>query len=173
MEVRWARHEEARLIARVQVESRATAYADFVDPEYLSWLTVERAEPNWLARLEGWPTGHRVLVAVDEGTVLGYAWFFLGDAVGTQCELSHLFVAPEIWGRGVGTALMAEAEKELTRSGMREGTLWVYEANERARRFYEKRGWVDDGGRRTQSRGVDITQCRYRKGLHIGSNTVI
>ena len=52
--------------------------------------------------------------------------------------LTHLYVAPEAFGRGVGSALLAEAKRQRP-----EGfTFWVFQQNEWALRFYERRGCV-------------------------------
>ena len=49
---------------------------------------------------------------------------------------------PERWGSGVADALHDAA---LAALGCAEVKLWVLEENARARRFYEKRGWVRNG----------------------------
>jgi GNAT superfamily N-acetyltransferase len=71
-----------------------------------------------------------VWLAEDEaGGVLGFA------AV-TDDMLSHLYVDPPAQDRGVGAALFARA-CERRPGGF---TFWVFQRNERARRFYERRG---------------------------------
>ncbi len=52
--------------------------------------------------------------------------------------IDHLFVDPEVWGVGVGSLLLAHA-KGLHPDGLELVTL---QRNERARRFYESRGFV-------------------------------
>jgi RimJ/RimL family protein N-acetyltransferase len=43
--------------------------------------------------------------------------------------------------------------------------LWVLEANERARRFYERGGWKADGETRVEAiSGQPVPQVRYRRG---------
>jgi GNAT superfamily N-acetyltransferase len=56
-----------------------------------------------------------------------------------------LYVLPEQWSRGVGTALMQAGMQELRVLGMPEAALWVLRDNLRARRFYEQIGWAPDG----------------------------
>ena len=51
-------------------------------------------------------------------------------------ELSHLYVAARSLGRGIGSELL-DKTKERRPQGF---TLWVFQANERARRFYERHG---------------------------------
>jgi len=70
-----------------------------------------------------------VWIADEDGAVLGLAAIH-GD------ELSHLYVAPEHQGSGIGTELMERVKRERP-AGF---TLWVFQQNEGARRFYERHG---------------------------------
>jgi ribosomal protein S18 acetylase RimI-like enzyme len=72
---------------------------------------------------------HEVWVAEEDGRILGFASL-------TDHELTNLYVDPDAHGRGVGTALLARA-KERRPDGFR---FWVFQQNERARRFYERHG---------------------------------
>jgi GNAT superfamily N-acetyltransferase len=68
---------------------------------------------------------------------------------------------PEAWSSGAGAALMASALEALR--SYSSATLWVLADNPRARRFYEREGWVLDGGRREEEiLGVDVAEVRYR-----------
>jgi ribosomal protein S18 acetylase RimI-like enzyme len=70
-----------------------------------------------------------VWVAEHEGRILGFAAL-------SEDMLSHLYVHTESQGAGAGTALLATA-KERRPDGF---TFWVFQQNERARAFYERRG---------------------------------
>src|SRR5262245_51544362 len=70
-----------------------------------------------------------VWVAEEDGRLVGFAAL-------SERTLDHLYVEPGEFGRGVGSALFAQA----TRSRPDGFQLWVFQKNERARRFYEKRG---------------------------------
>ncbi len=52
--------------------------------------------------------------------------------------IDQLYVAPEYWGRGVGTLLLGHA-KALQPSGLQ---LWTFQSNLGAQRFYERHGFV-------------------------------
>ena len=52
--------------------------------------------------------------------------------------LDHLYVQPELWGHGIGTAMVDEA-KVLQPTGLQ---AWVFATNAGARRFYERHGFV-------------------------------
>jgi GNAT superfamily N-acetyltransferase len=60
----------------------------------------------------------------------------LGFAALAGDVLMHLYVDPAAQGRGVGAALL-ERVRERRPTGF---TFWVFQANERARRFYETHG---------------------------------
>lgn len=74
-------------------------------------------------------------------------------------ELRDLYVMPTAWGTGVASALM-RAAIESVGAGAREAVLWVGSANDRARRFYEREGWVTDGESRRSSLG--LSELRYQ-----------
>jgi GNAT superfamily N-acetyltransferase len=56
--------------------------------------------------------------------------------------VGDVVVAPDARGRGVGTALLAEAEDWARERGHRILTLNVFARNESARRVYERAGFV-------------------------------
>jgi hypothetical protein len=45
--------------------------------------------------------------------------------------------------------------------GATEAALWVVEGNTRARRFYEREGWIADG--ETKASMFDLRELRYRR----------
>jgi len=75
------------------------------------------------------PQHDEVWVAEDAGRVVGF--FALSDGL-----LYHLYVYPELHGRGAGS-LLFERARELAPDGFR---LWVFQRNTQARNFYEHRG---------------------------------
>ena len=74
------------------------------------------------------------LVAEDGRELLGFAVLRPG-------WLERLYTHPNAWGRGVGSRLHDEAVELIRGLGSSRCSLWVLEANERARSFYEDRGW--------------------------------
>lgn len=71
-----------------------------------------------------------VWLAVDRAEVIGL--LALGERV-----IDQLYVDPKQQGRGVGTALLDRAKEEAP-DGL---SLFTHQRNERARRFYERRGF--------------------------------
>jgi GNAT superfamily N-acetyltransferase len=76
----------------------------------------------------------QVMVAELDGRIAGFAVVVGG-------ELDGLFVEPELWRRGIGSALIEAATHQARRSGR---TLSVT-ANSGAREFYEHCGFTAEG----------------------------
>jgi ribosomal protein S18 acetylase RimI-like enzyme len=115
--------------------------------DYLAGLSDERCAATWRERAmpqEGRP--ERTLVVVDpQGRIAGFASAGPSrDAdAPTEWELYAVNLAPRARGVGIADRLLDELV------GDRDATLWVLEGNARARSFYTRRGFADEGGRST------------------------
>ena len=85
-------------------------------------------------------------VAVVNGEVVGFT-MVVAD------ELEQIYVAATHRGLGVADALITDAERRIRAAGHGRAWLAVVPGNARARKFYERRGWTDDGTLRVPGRG--------------------
>lgn len=74
----------------------------------------------------------------DSGELLGFV-MVVGD------EVEQVFVGPDARGTGLAGVLLEEAERQVLVGGHETAWLAVVAGNARARAFYEKRGWRDEG----------------------------
>ena len=112
----------------------------------------------------GWPDGHignvpdALLAFRDEASFIRRAAeriadttvaLVSGEVVGFTMvvadELEQIYVAASHRGLGVADALIADAERRIRAAGHDRAWLAVVPGNARARRFYERRGWTDEG----------------------------
>jgi len=94
-----------------------------------------------------WPR-HELWIADTDRTVVGLLVLDGG-------QVDHLYVAPSQAGRGIGSALLDKA-KSLRPRGL---TLWVFQSNVDARRFYRRHGFVErarTNGSGNEERSPDV-----------------
>lgn len=147
--VRGALAEDARAIAEVHVASWRWAYEGILGRETLEALSVDDRATMWRDAIGAADDRSGVLVAQDaEGRVVGFASVGPSadqDATDGTGEVLAIYVDAAFAGSGVGRSLFEAARERLRVGGFERATLWVLEANERARRFYERAGWAWDG----------------------------
>ena len=97
----------------------------------LPWLAGRHtpAEDQWFFRERVFPACE--VWGACAGTLINGFIAFREDWV------DHLYVAPEAQGQGLGSALLAQAQATWPRL-----SLWTFQRNWPARRFYEARGFV-------------------------------
>jgi GNAT superfamily N-acetyltransferase len=163
--LRRATPEDAAALAAVEVTSWRSAYRGLMPDAFLEGLSEEELTTGWRANLLKHRTEgrKRVLVAVRAAGVIGFVRVGLAWDAGEVGLVYLLYVLPEYWNCGVGTALMRAAIDELRDLGVSEAVLWVLRENQRARTFYEGLGWRPDG--RTTGEdygGVQLEALCYR-----------
>ena len=139
--------DEAPSIDRVFRESFCDTFAHLYRPQdleaFLSTFTLDA----WRSELADERFAFRVAEA--DGQVVGYVK--LGppalpvDAKGSSVELRQLYLLKQWHGLGAAKALMDWAIDEAKARGGTELYLTVYTENERARRLYERYGFVEIG----------------------------
>ncbi|MDO5677594.1 MAG: GNAT family N-acetyltransferase [Propionibacteriaceae bacterium] len=130
------------------VAQQAATYAGTVPEDFADRQRTYR--DTWVPELEerfAQPGTSRALVAKVKGEIVGIAsitdapasWeleYGLVPAPATR-QLDRLYVAPEFHGTGLADALFANVDDG------RPTYLWLINDNERARRFYARRGFTD------------------------------
>jgi len=76
---------------------------------------------------------------------------------GRDARIEALLTIPEVWGKGVSSALMERALKDVKEAGYSAIHVWPFAENHRARRFYEKHRFHLSG----QSRMGDAAEVEY------------
>ena len=130
--IRDANPSEIAQLAKLWFAGWQDAHARIVPAELVRLRTLPRFEQ----RLRTASSGIRVAEAA--GAPVGF--YFLKSA-----ELYQFYVASEARGSGVAASLMADAEIQLSVSGIHSAWLACAVGNDRAARFYEKCGWRRTG----------------------------
>lgn len=163
--LRRATPDDALALARAHVAAWHTAYRGIVPDAHLERITVENRAERFRQSLT--TTAGEIYVAEMDGQIIGH--LTLGGCRDTDVDRSTtgeiwgIYLSPEHWHKGIGTFLFKQGERMLATRGYSIVTLWVLEANDPARRFYEAMGFQTDGATRTVQLGVPLMAVRYRK----------
>jgi ribosomal protein S18 acetylase RimI-like enzyme len=161
--VRRARLDDAPVIAEVHVRTWQDAYEHVFGAERLASVTVDARLAQWERILAAGQSD--VFVAAADGIV---GFVSTGDSrdADAEAELFAIYVLPDAWGSGAGSALMRAGIEAMRLRASGDAVLWVLDDNPRARRFYEREGWTLDGERKEDEYlGLRVAEVRYRIGL--------
>lgn len=159
MNVRLAGPADVTMAARLHLATALAAYAEIFPPaapkptvEDMAqrWKVIVTEGIGWIAVMGDEPVGVAGLIPEPDGS-----------------RLSAVYVTPEHWGEGIGSALVDRAEATAAERGWTPLRLWVLEANTRARSWYETRGWNREGATRRTVWG-DIDDVGYVMGEDVG-----
>ncbi len=164
--VRPPNPQDAARIGEVHVAAWRSAYVGLMSADYLASLDEKRSAERWTENLASPIDGVTTLVGEIDGTIQAIATVgpfrdrrSVDDPSG---ELWMINVHPHAFGTGIATALHRGALDQLRSDGHHRAALWVAENNPRARRFYEREGWSEDAGRKTDRFGDRaIVEVRY------------
>ncbi len=151
--VRPARPGDAAEIARIQLTTWRAAYAGVLPARILDGLTAGDVEEQWSAAVLRPPSpGHRVLVAMEQEWLVGFAALEPAEDDGldptSTAMISTLLVEPR-WGRrGHGSRLLAACVDLLRENRYATAVTWVLDSDPAVRTFYSSAGWAPDGATR-------------------------
>ncbi len=142
--IRLASAQDAASIARVHVTAWQESYSGLLPQAMIAEHDVASRTAMWSSILNS-PRVPHVSVALEDDEVRGFvACRAQGDAhlrtMGFEGEISALYLVRRSKGRGIGRALFREACAALKAAGHEGVALWVLEANQPARGFYEAMG---------------------------------
>jgi GNAT superfamily N-acetyltransferase len=153
--VRPARPLDAERVARVQLSTWRTAYAELLPADALA-VPEEQVAAMWLRAVEVPPSvRHRLLVAMEGAELVGFAASAPAEDddrdASTTLELTALLVEPR-WGRrGHGSRLLAASVEHWRTDGATTAVAWVWERDAALRSLLSASGWELDGA----ARGLD------------------
>ena len=175
MEIRPLRgRPDVRGVLKVNRAAWRAAYADIVSDDVLARLSDPPTADDvdrWVAQLDGGSEEQCVLVADVGGTdrrIAGYAFVrwtntkpFVDD---DEMGLKELYVAPDRWRSGVGTALLDRglADAPDDRTAVK---LEAFAENDRGRAFYEARGFERTGSSSFELGGEPFPTVVYARPL--------
>ena len=155
--VRPAHVSDAGRIAQIHIAAWRCAYRGIMDDAVLDRLDHDRQTATWATNLADEQTTIATFVVdrTADGRCLGFGGVCppretaevldrLPDSSGLG-QLAFINVHPDHFGTGAASVLFDGLEDELRAQGWIRAYLMVAEGNDRAMRFYAKKGWQRTG----------------------------
>lgn len=139
MEIRYITKEDDPLeISKIYESSWKYAYKGILSQDYLDRIPTG----HWANGIN--KAGLNSLVLIEHERLIGTASFCQSrwEKYGDYGEIVSIYFLPNYIGKGYGRLLIRKCIEELKQCGFDKVLLWVLEDNHRARRFYEKNGFI-------------------------------
>ena len=159
--IRVASAADARALAEIFVTAWRAGYVGVVASDVLDALEAG-AITGWLTPLVTSEAATTLVVEAADGSLQGFCRFGEDPDEPATAQIFALYVDPRAQRRGLASALIDEALDSLAAAGYATISLWVFAANERARRLYGSFGFVPDGTGRVEEayRSPEIRMVR-------------
>ncbi|WP_170236211.1 GNAT family N-acetyltransferase [Marihabitans asiaticum] len=159
MRIRPAQLEDAEALTDLHLDVWEEAYTGLIDADIQTGRRARRS-----VRLDRWRktlatrTGTHLVAEDGEGGLIGFVSVGSGrDEPSSDLperEVMALYVRAEVYGTGVGHALLNAAIADGP------AYLWVLDGNRRAIAFYERQGFRFDGTSKSEPVGVERRMVR-------------
>lgn len=146
MEFRLATNNDISHIAKLHALSWQINYRGSFRDEYLDYEVHADRLDLWTERLNNPSDKQHVLLAEDQGKLMGFVCTFLDYHKGWGAYLDNLHVQPNQYGKGLGAKLLQKSAQYVEGNRPKSQLyLWVLEKNHGAIRFYERMGGINKG----------------------------
>ncbi|MFA5575692.1 MAG: GNAT family N-acetyltransferase [Tissierellaceae bacterium] len=165
IKVRAARKEDAGHLADIIVKSWKSAYSELIpEDEITRYLDKDRRKVQFEKFIED---GEIVLIGIFNEVPCGLVFANKDNDEGLEScgSIYSIYLLEETWGKGISAKLMEQTVELLKKQGCKKISLWVYEENLRARKFYEKHGFTFDGSKKYSRFSNKPLELRYIKCL--------
>jgi GNAT superfamily N-acetyltransferase len=165
--IRNASKDDAEILGLIYSQSYQAAFKDIIPDNILENIfSPERRTDGLMKELsEGTPVNAILFYEDIPVGLLTYGKHKEVDFDDSSIEIWRIYLLPTYWGQNVGIDLLDWGIKEIEGKGYKKIILWVLEENSRARKFYEKMGFIHDGVTRVINVGKELTDLRYIRDL--------
>lgn len=160
--IRRAQPGDEAALAHIHSQSWQRAFAAILTPEELARHTDAAGIRAMYQAVLSRPELHILLGSAEGGPCCLAAWAPCREGGPQAAELICIHCLPDRWRLGYGSRMMAQALSEMREGGFATVELWVFEANARARRFYEALGFAPTGDRKAD---YSAPELRYARAL--------
>lgn len=161
--IRPMRSDDALVVAELHAASWRASYGGLLSASYLANDAGRERVAAWTARL-GTPRDREFGFVMEvERVPIGFV-YVIGDSDPVYGNLlDNIHIETNAQGKGLGRRLLGRVAEELLGRAWGLGLyLWVYHANDGARRLYQRLGALEEGQElKASADGGKVLACRY------------
>ncbi len=163
VDIREATPADAPGIQEIARRSCHAAYDDLLGESAVRDLVASWYDPERLVTDDIRPGDRPLFVADRAGTLVGFAEARPAEVEDRLAHLYRIYVAPEWWGDGVGSALLDRLEAVLAEQGFDRLRVSVLADNDIGVQFYERKAFTRI--ETSTDRRFDLERYTYEKQL--------
>lgn len=139
--IRNVKKEDIPGVVDIQISGWQTAYKGIINDSFLNSMNREERIKQ---RNEDYHKGGFIVAELDK-EIIGFCRFtdsnrFSPETPEADCELSGLYVKPNLKNNGIGTKMFQYVLKEFKKQNKTKMIIWCLKDNFPSRNFYEKMG---------------------------------
>lgn len=160
--IKQATIADADNLGEVHAAAWKQAYVDIMPQEFLNTITTQNCSNEFLKNSNNTLMRYYIVYLLDKP--VGILYISLSNAVNLKNisgEILALYILKDSCGKGYGTVTIDFAVHQLKSLSCKKIILWVLECNKKARKFYERNGFLFTGVKRVIYIGKAFTQMQY------------
>jgi len=156
--IRKAKRSDIEKLAEIYCKSWQFAYKGIISDAYLESMSVDKRVQRFKAMKE---IPEYVFLVNNE--IIGCSRLIdsRDDDLSEYGEIQTLYFLPEFIGKGYGSSFLKWIIEKARSMGFPGVFVWCLSKNNRARRAYEKSGFLKDNERTIEIAGQVISETRY------------
>jgi len=159
--IRKVKVGDANTLAFIQTESWKSAFNRILSKEDLDRYTDMNRAITLYSKLLNENIGNGFILTIDENPhCIAYWDKTRDDEMEGYSEIICIHSLCDNWGKGYGTEMMNHILRDIKNSGFSKVMLWVFKENHRARKFYEKHGFVLTEKSKEFSNAIEVMYCK-------------
>lgn len=159
--IRKVKVGDANTLAFIQTESWKSAFNRILSKEDLDKYTDVNRAITLYSKLLNDNIGNGFILTINENPhCIAYWDKTRDDEMEGNAEIICIHSLCDNWGKGYGTEMMNHILSDIKNSGFSKVMLWVFKENHRARKFYEKHGFVLTEKSKEFSNAIEVMYCK-------------
>ena len=134
---------DENVLAHIQTEAWKEAFSEIISKEDMEKYTDINKAKEMYSMILNEKIGNGFILSID-GNPHCIAYFDKSrdDEFKDYAEIICIHSLASNWGNGYGSIMMKHILQQIKEAGFNKVMLWVFEENNRARKFYEKHGFI-------------------------------